>query len=308
MTVVAPSPTRPSNIRLTVCVAAVAACVPYALLKIAWIAGSDIGIADAEAAAQMHGAEFRIGNAITLGLELGAVAIVTTLTFARRMPAIAVLGPIWVGSGLLAPFVIALPLGLAVQAVAGGSPAPDDGGLNGWVFAVVYGGFILQALFLTAAFLLHAVTRWAWAFRLQADDVSPGPTYALQRLMAGTGIIVAAFIATVHVLWAADPGAFGGPDAFDTAAQRTFLLVGGLIPFGGALGVLALVRRRRGGSLRLPLATAWIGSAAAFVAPLLPAASQSRFEAFVDAVGGMTGVALAITALLVLIEARAAER
>lgn len=304
MTALVSAPTDPSRTRLAICAAALAACLPYALLKIAWIAGSDIGITDAESADVIHSTEYRIGNALTLGLELGAVAIVLALTFARRPPPLLVVGPIWIGTGLLAPFCVGLPIGLAAQAVAGGSPSPDDGGLHGWVFVLVYGGFIIQAPLLIAAFALHVRARWRWVSQLTADDVVPGPTYALQLLMARTGLVVATLIAMVQVLWAIDPETFAGPAAFDTVAQRTFLLVGGVFPLAGAIGTLALVRRNRTGSLFAPLAAAWTGSAAAFVSILLPTADTGRVETFVNGVSSLTGLGLAVTGLLVLIDAR----
>lgn len=308
MTTLLPASTRPSRARLAICAAAIVACTPYALLKIAWIAGSSIGIVDAQSADVIHSTEYRVGNALTLGLELGAVAVVLGLTFARRLPPLLVVGPIWIGTGLLAPLCVALPIGLAAQAVVGGSPAPDDGGLHGWVFVLVYGGFIVQAPLVIAAFALHLGARWRWVLGLGAGDIAPGPTYPLQLLMARTGLVVAALVAAVQLLWAIDPGSFAAPAGFDTAAQRTFLLVGGLFPLVGAMGTLALVRRPRAGSLLVPLAAAWAGSAAAFVSILLPAAELGRFETFVDGVTSLTGLGLAVTALLVLVDARQSIR
>ncbi len=290
----------PSRARIIVCIAAVVACLPYAALKIAWIAGSDIGTADADAAALMHETTTVVGNAITLSMELGAVAIVAALTFVRRIPSLLVVGPIWLGTGLLAPVVVGLPLGLVIQAVVGGAPAPGDSGLHGWVFAVVYGGFIIQAPLLFGAFALRAAHHWPWVFRLRAHNITRGAAYPLQLFIARTAIGVGALIALVYAFWTIDAETFFGPSGFDTAAQRTFLAVNGLFPLAGALGVHALVLRRRSESLRVPLALAWVGSAAAVATAVLPLAEAARFGSFVASVGGMTGVALAITALLVL--------
>lgn len=305
MTIALSRSETPSRTRLAICIAAVAACLPYAALKIAWIAGSDIGTADADAADLMHDTATVIGNVVTLGLELGAVAIVAALTFVRRIPPLLVLGPIWVGTGLLAPVVIGLPTGLAAQAVAGGAPAPDDSGLHGWVFVLVYGGFIIQAPLLVGAFLLRAADQWPWVFRLHGPDVIRGATYPLQALMARVAVVVGMLIAIVYALWTIDANAFYGPNGFETVAQRTFLAVDGAFPIAGALGVLALVRRARPGSMRVPLGAAWIGSAASFSAAVLPLMDhESAFGSFVASVSGMLGVGLAITALLVLADAR----
>lgn len=304
MTLALPRSDVPSRARLAVCLAAVVACLPYALLKIAWIAGADIGIADAEAAELMHESTTVIANLLTLGLELGAVAIVVALTFARRIPPLLLIGPIWVGTGLLTPVAIGLPVGLAAQAVAGGAPAPDDGGLHGWVFALVYGGFIAQAPLLLGAFVLRVVNQWPWVFRLRARDMTAGSTYDLQLLMTRTALVVTTMLAVVNVLWAVDAEAFAGPSGFETVAQRTFLLTGGMLPLMGAIGAHALVGRRRGDSMLVPLAATWIGSAVAFARVALPSMGQTGFESFVNAVSGMTGVAIAVTALLVLVDAR----
>ena len=297
----------PSRARIVVCVAAVVACLPYAALKIAWIAGSDIGTADADAADLMHDTTTVVGNVITLSMEVGAVAVVSALTFVRRIPSLLLVGPIWVGTGLLAPVVVGLPIGVVVQALAGGAPAPDDSGLHGWVFLLVYGGFIVQAPLLVGAFLLRAAHEWPWVFRLRADDVARGATYSVQLLVARTAIVVGLLIALAYALWTVDADAFLGPVGFDTAAQRTFLATNGIFPLAGAIGALALVRRPRPGSLRAPLVLAWVGSAASFSTAVLPLAEAGRFGSFVVCLGGMTGVALAITALLVLTDARHAQ-
>ena len=301
-------PTKPSRARLTICIVAAVACAPYAALKILWIFGSDIGTEDAAAADLMHQTSTVVANVITLGMELSAVGIVVGLTFVRRIPPLLLLGPVWVGTGLLAPFAFGLPLGLAAQGIAGGSPAPDDGGLHGWVFAVVYGGFITQTPLLIGAFVLHIRHRWPWVFRLRGRDLVAGSTYDLQLLMARTALVVTALLGAVYVLWTIDADAFAGPSGFETVAQRTFVFVRGLLPVGGAVGVYSLVRQRRSGSMFGAVAAAWTGSGAAFAAVCLPSMDQTGFESFVNAVSGMSGVALAITGLLVLIDARPDSR
>ncbi|MFD0853265.1 hypothetical protein ACFQ07_13575, partial [Actinomadura adrarensis] len=121
-----PSITRPLwRVRLAFCYLTLAACLPYLTLKALWLSGADIGL-DAEAADQMHSAKFMVANAVTMGMELTAVLVAFTFTypFGRRLPAWLVLFPMWVGTGLLAPIALGAPLGMLVQAVAGGSPLP----------------------------------------------------------------------------------------------------------------------------------------------------------------------------------------
>ena len=91
------------------------------------------------------------------------------------MPAVLLLIPVWVGTGLLAPIALGVPLGLAAQAIAGGSPVPAHNGLHGWVYAVVYGGFAVQAVCLLTAFALYARDRAGPSSLLAASLLSPEP-------------------------------------------------------------------------------------------------------------------------------------
>jgi hypothetical protein len=105
------------------------------------------------------------------------------------VPAVLVLIPVWVGTGLLAPIALGVPLGLAAQAIAGGSPVPAHNGLHGWVYAVVYGGFAVQAVCLLTAFALYARDRWDHPLALR--PLPPGRSRA-RRMLAITGLLVLA--------------------------------------------------------------------------------------------------------------------
>lgn len=51
------------------------------------------------------------------------------------------LAPIWVAAGLLAPIVLAVPLGTLLQTLFSSQPLTGDAnGLQGWVYGIVYGG------------------------------------------------------------------------------------------------------------------------------------------------------------------------
>lgn len=118
-----------------------------------------MGSPTAAGAASLHDPRHTVGNLVTLAMELVAVlhALALVDRRGRKLPAAAVLVPLWVGSGLLAPIGLGLPFGLLAQGFAGGSPA--DNGLHGWVYAVVYGGLLVQAVALASAFALHAGAR-----------------------------------------------------------------------------------------------------------------------------------------------------
>jgi len=250
----------PGRLRLAVCYATIAACVPYLTLKVLWLFGSTAGATDAAAAAELLDPRHIVGDVVTAGMELVAIALVLALTYrwGRRLPAVLVLAPIWTATGLLAPIAVGLPLGLVAQAFLGGSPAPTGTGLHGWVYALVYGGFIAQAVGLLAAFIGYARTRWPEVFRLRAARrrvVAPR-----QRAVAAVAAVIATGYAAMLVVWSiSGPGA-GGPAGFDTVSQRTFLLAQGLVVAVGVTAALSLVRRRDEGRALPRLALAWIGT------------------------------------------------
>lgn len=106
----------------------------------------------------------------------------------RHLPVLVHATPIWVAAGLLAPVALGLPLGVAARAVVGGTPAPAGNGLQGWVYAVVYGGFLTRALGLPVAFLGHARAWWPRLFALRTaqlpDLATPPPRAGMPPLAA----------------------------------------------------------------------------------------------------------------------------
>ena len=95
--------------------AAVAATVPYLVLKVMWLSGSTAGMRHA-AEDEMHSTRFLIGNTVTIVLMLAGVGLIVGLTRPRaeRVPAglVLVLGA--GATGLLAPILLGLPLGLGI--------------------------------------------------------------------------------------------------------------------------------------------------------------------------------------------------
>lgn len=209
--------------------------LPYLGLKLLWLFGSDVGITDPAFAED--GGIYAL-NLLTAGMDV--VAIVLAVTFASRRgmraPGPLVLFPIWVGTGFLAPIVVATPLAATTSGdSAGDSTLP----LAGWVIPLVYGSFVGLGVLLLTAFLLYARERWSG--RLTA--VPRGPVAAL------LGSALALFVAVVHGVWIIRED---GGDAV-WAVHGAFALV-------GVVGVWWLRR----GVRWLPLIAAWAGSGALF--------------------------------------------
>jgi hypothetical protein len=245
---------------------AVAACVPYLSLKIAWLAGSGIGTMGT-GAAMMLDTRYVVGNLLTAGMDLVAIVVALAFTYpwGQRLPNWLVLGPIWIGTGLLAPIALGLPLGMVVQGFAGGSPVASDNNLESWVYGIVYGGFTLQAILLVTAFVLYARTRWPEVFRLRVRDFQ-GPSPVQRRVIIGSAVVAAAY-GVLSLVWA-----FSGANAaVETATQKTFWMTQGALSFAGVVGLLALAYRWGRGRLLLPLTAAWLGTGVVFASGLYAA-------------------------------------
>ena len=120
--------------------AAVVATAPYLVLKLLWLTGSRIGTTDRRAPDELSSTRFVLGNSITVLLMLVAAVFVFALTrsWASRLPAPLVFVLTAGATGLLAPIVVGLPIGLAVQAITRGETGPgEDTGMAPWVFGVV---------------------------------------------------------------------------------------------------------------------------------------------------------------------------
>src|SRR4029453_3589939 len=90
--------------RLVVGYATVVVALPYLSLKIVWLAGGTLGVADR---AMMQHAGMIALNAITAGMDLVAIAIALAFThsWGLKLPAWLVLPPMWVATGFLLEFL-----------------------------------------------------------------------------------------------------------------------------------------------------------------------------------------------------------
>jgi hypothetical protein len=135
---------------------AAAGTLPYVVLKVLWLTGSTTGTSDP---AFLADPTIHAMNVVTLGMDVVVVALALALThrWGERLPAWLVLLPMWVGTGFLVPMAVSIMPG-TVAAIA--LSDAGTGPLLPWVQPMVYGGFAWQGVFLCAAFVVHARTRW----------------------------------------------------------------------------------------------------------------------------------------------------
>ncbi|OKI01356.1 hypothetical protein A6A06_17905 [Streptomyces sp. CB02923] len=251
---------------------AVAACAPYLLLKLLWVLGSDIGVVDL--AGTSRGSWIAV-NAVTFLMDAVAAAVAYTLTrpSGLRAPAWLLALPLWMASGLLAPLMLTVPAGSAVAAVTGAAnPITSGDALQPWVFVLVYGAFIVEGCTLLGAFSVYAHRRWGVLLRRRlASEPAPAPgVRSARRLLGVPSALLLAVLGTVHVLWGLGMPAGAGAAALParTSVTATSDVVLGLLSLAGAAGLTALLFPRRGPwrqlRTRVPLALAWVGSAAVF--------------------------------------------
>ncbi|MDQ1011531.1 hypothetical protein QFZ82_006016 [Streptomyces sp. V4I23] len=258
-------PVRRSPLRSALRAVAIAACLPYLGLKIAWISGSRIGIPEGSILLE-HPALIAVVNSVTVLMDAAVVVLALLLTqpWGMRVRAWLLGVPMWGATGLLTPIMIGFPVQLAASA-AGGTTTQDAGEpfLDGWVFNVVYGGFILQGLSLGTLFLLYARDRWSHLWQGRVWDLPSAVTGRPVRALTAAGALLALFPAVMHVMWAA-----GSTVALPAArvAQRTSdfsVLEGVRVAFVAVAvaGTLLLAFRAAPAlPVKLPLGAAWIGA------------------------------------------------
>lgn len=164
---------------------AVLACLPYVGLKLLWLTGSTVGLNDPTL---LDSSAMEVANLVTLLMELtaAALAVLLVLPAGRRVPSLVVQVPMFVGTGLLGAILLVIPAQLVVGASSGGNEwtAPEDEPIQGWVYAMVYGGFSVLGLCLLTIFVLHSWERWvrpgAWTSRMG----SWGPVPLRRRVVA----------------------------------------------------------------------------------------------------------------------------
>lgn len=274
------------------------ATLPYVSMKIAWLVGNPIGVLDMRV---VEGSGMAVMNAITLLLDACVVVLAVTLggRAALRLPALPVLLPAWVATGLLVPIaLVSLPMTLLL-------PPPDDPGMAAWVRPMVYTGFTVQGACLLAAFALYARDRWG--ARLATPTPAPDAVRPLLRAVVGGGVVTAVLAAGLRILGGV---LTGEPLALVPAGVAAVLVL------AGAAGVWRLAAGHSGTAL---VTTAWVGSAVAFTDGLyataitmgateLSAGAASPAALLSHLVGLLSGFALAVAGLLAVSGSTAGTR
>lgn len=253
---------RSATLRLAVGWGAAVAAVPYLALKLNWVLGGTVGMADPGV---FHTTGYRVANLVTLAMDLGVVLVAVALTHprGRRLPRWLVLVPACIASGFLAPILLLLPIVvlMAGDATAAGTQ-PEA--LRPWVYQVVYGGFAVQGVLLGTAFVLYARDRWAPALHGRHRDTALGPNDARQRraslVVAALAVAVAGFL----VAWASGVPLGRDPTTIreQGAAEALPYLVYAVFALAAAVGLPLLVHRRpRQARVLGPLALTWVGGA-----------------------------------------------
>ncbi|WP_024876930.1 hypothetical protein [Saccharomonospora piscinae] len=255
--------------------------LPYLSLKLAWTAGSEVGVTTP---GLLHSAEMRAANGFTAVLDLVAVVLALALThrWGLRLPAWPMLVPLWVGTGLLLPIALGAP---AIAAQFAGSGAGGMG-LAAWVTPLVYTSFVWQGVALLTAFVLYARARWTVVF---AGTGTGGVGVA-----GGAGAVLAVLVAVGTVARLAD----GEAPRVGTLGIEAVEVV---LALGAVAGIVAL--RRPGRRLRGPVLLLWAGSAVLAAQAFWAGVSAvlgvplDRVGWFLVAAGGCGGLLLAVALL-----------
>ncbi|KIF78631.1 hypothetical protein QR77_07745 [Streptomyces sp. 150FB] len=250
---------------------ALVACLPYIALKIAWVSGSRIGIPDGSMLLDDR-ATTAVSNILSVPMDaaVAVLALLLTQAWGRCVPGWLLLTPMWAATGLLAPIMTGYPLqllvGVLTRADSGGAAgASSPPFLDGWVFAVVYGGFIVQGLALGTLAVRYAARRWGHLWQGRMRDREPGGNGV--RATALVSSLVCLGTALPHVLWAS--GSTGGlPHERIIDRTSDYYVLEGVIALFAVLatvGTLLLLSRRPTTAripVAVPVAMVWIGSAA----------------------------------------------
>jgi len=260
-------PRRLHMARLIAGYGAIACALPYLALKIVWLGGGTLGVADRS---MMRDASMIALNAVTAGMDLVGIGIALAFThrWGLRIPAWLILPPMWVATGLLARFVVWVPITATINALASDSlPRVVGGPVQPWVYVIVYIEFAGLGVGLMLAFLLYARTRWADTLRSTTGAFQRGTTHDVQVPLANTAALLAMAAGVLHLAWA-----FGAPVGLseEAAARRTILgalinAIDAAMMIGAAAGVLMMVHRLgRNTPFWLPLTMTWVGAGSLF--------------------------------------------
>jgi hypothetical protein len=258
------------------------ACLPYLFLKVVWTLDMPVGLTDRS---QLHSNGWVAGNAVMAAVQLAAVVLVLALVrpWARRVPAWLLLFPVWVGTGLLFQVVVGAAL---VGLSASEDSSVGTGGIQPWVYVMVYAAFAVQGAALAIAFACHVRARWGRVLGERTADVLSSRSAQVRRWperhLAEIAEVVAAMaivVAVVCAYWAVG-GSIGLSDARprDSLGLQASRVAGAVIAVVGLLGLAGRWGRRT--RFWAPAALAWVGSGALVAFDALTLVTNRLFSAF----------------------------
>ena len=198
-------------------------CLPYLVLKVAWTVGMPVGITDRSL---LDSNGWVAANALMAVVQLAGLLLVLALTrpWARRVPAWLVLFPVWVGTGLLFQVVVGTALA-GLSSAASQASSANTGGIQTWVFVMVYSAFAGQGVALAIAFACHVLARWGQLLGEPTGEVIASRAARARSWqedhLAGTAYAVAGMavaVALVFGYWAA-----GGSAGLSGSGTARFL-------------------------------------------------------------------------------------
>jgi hypothetical protein len=241
-------------------------CLPYLFLKVVWTLDIPVGITDRSL---LQSSGWVAGNALMAVIQLVGLLLVLVLIRprAQRLPAWLLLVPAWVGTGLLFQVAVGAAL-VAVFSPVSHASGGNTGGIESWVFVMVYSAFAGQGAALAIAFACYVRARWGGLLGARTGDVVARRTvrvplwpenHLAQTAMAVAGMAVA--VAVVCGYWTAG-GSFGPsaarPDP--SSALQASRVAGAVAAAVGLLGLAGRWGRHR--RLWVPATFTWIGSGA----------------------------------------------
>lgn len=246
---------------------AIASSLPYLALKMVWLGGGTLGVADT---AMMRDVSMVVLNVLTAGMDLAGIGLALAFThqWGLRLPAWLLLPPIWVATGLLARFIVAVPIVALIGRVTPAAvPRVTGGPVEPWVYAVVYTEFVGMGLALIVAFCLYARVRWTAQLDTPAPVSQQAPTGSLQVALANTMTVTSALLGALFLVWA-----FGATYGLTAAAAARRTMIGSLIDgidgalmVAGGVGIQLMIRDRSvGWRSWLAVAVTWLGSGSMF--------------------------------------------
>jgi hypothetical protein len=265
-----------------------AACsLPYLFLKVVWTLDIPIGISDRSL---LDDGGWVAANALMAAVQVIALVVVLVLVrpVGRRLPAWLLLFPVWVGTGLLFEVAVGAAL-LGLESTQTNGAATDTGGIEPWVYVLVYAAFAGQGVALAIAFACHVRARWGSLLGRRTGDVvteihAGARSWQEEHLpqLAQATATMALVTGAIAAYWAAG-GAVGLSTEQEppSSAMQLARLVGVIAAAAGLLGLAG--RWGRGRRFWVPTGLTWLGSGAMAAFDALTMGLNGVFVAFGDA-------------------------